>query len=375
MDITSAIAAVKTIAERYEKHKDSIATEEATKTYLILPFIKDVLGYDYLDPAQVIPEFVADIPGKKGEKIDYAILDKDGKVIMLIECKCQGTTKDIGNHRDQLVRYFMCVQDVRIGVLTDGCDYEFYGDLDNDRQMDEKPFLTFSIFDTKESELKKLLKFTRGEFNIEEIIGIAEELKYSGEIRKYLLEIFDKGPDEDFVRFLAKKNYDKKLTAKALEKITAITKRALSQFINERVDERLLKAASFDREENAKQQQIEATSVESTNDEIVTTEEELLAYGIIKAIACELVPPQRIAIRDHKSYCAILFDDNNRLPVCRLYFGANKQICLFDKAEKTYVPITDIGEIYLHKDAILKTIKGYLTSKEKKEQARPGAED
>ena len=50
-----------------------------------MPFLQS-LGYDVFNPLEVVPEFIADIGIKKGEKIDYAIF-KDGHPTILIECK------------------------------------------------------------------------------------------------------------------------------------------------------------------------------------------------------------------------------------------------------------------------------------------------
>jgi len=38
-----------------------------------MPFI-DALGYDIFNPKEMVPEFTADVGTKKGEKIDYAII-------------------------------------------------------------------------------------------------------------------------------------------------------------------------------------------------------------------------------------------------------------------------------------------------------------
>ena len=51
-------------------------TEEATKNALIMPFIA-ALGYDVFKPKEVVPEFVADHGTKKGEKVDYAIMQNN----------------------------------------------------------------------------------------------------------------------------------------------------------------------------------------------------------------------------------------------------------------------------------------------------------
>ena len=75
MEFTDQLAALST---RAIKQKDIIKTEEATKNALVMPFIQ-ALGYDVFDPSEVIPEYIADVGSKKGEKVDYAIV-ADGKV-------------------------------------------------------------------------------------------------------------------------------------------------------------------------------------------------------------------------------------------------------------------------------------------------------
>lgn len=76
---------IRQFAKRVDRLLPQIKTEEATKTSLIMPFLK-ILGYDVFDPFEVHPEFVADIGIKKGEKVDYAIL-REEKPVILIECK------------------------------------------------------------------------------------------------------------------------------------------------------------------------------------------------------------------------------------------------------------------------------------------------
>ena len=64
MDFTEAIIQfskkIKTISE-------SITTEEATKTSLIMP-VFNYLGYDVFNPLEFCPEYTADVGIKKGEK-------------------------------------------------------------------------------------------------------------------------------------------------------------------------------------------------------------------------------------------------------------------------------------------------------------------
>ena len=112
---------IKQLADRIEKLKDNIQTEEATKNAFIMPFI-NALGYDVFNPLEVLPEMTCDIGTKKGEKIDYAIM-KDDQPILLIECK--HWKQDLNLHDNQLLRYFN-VSKAKFGLLTNGIIYRFY---------------------------------------------------------------------------------------------------------------------------------------------------------------------------------------------------------------------------------------------------------
>ena len=130
----------KKVADQWEQ----IETEEATKTAFILPFISTVLGYDIFNPQEVIPEYTADVGVKRGEKVDYAVMD-GGDVRILIECK--KVSGDLtAEHAAQLYRYFS-VTKARIAVLTNGRVYNFYTDLDAPNIMDQRPFLVLDLSD------------------------------------------------------------------------------------------------------------------------------------------------------------------------------------------------------------------------------------
>jgi len=68
-------------------------------------------------------------------------------------------------------------------------------------------------------------------------------------------------------------------------------------------------------------------------------------------------------MRDTISYCGILFDDNNRKPICRLYFNNPKkmQLALFDQdknEEKVY--INELGDISQYADKLKAIVNYYL---------------
>ena len=73
------------LAQRAPSLIEHLATEEATKNALVMPFIA-ALGYDVFNPQEVVPELTADVGVKKGEKVDYAI-KQDGRVMTLLDAK------------------------------------------------------------------------------------------------------------------------------------------------------------------------------------------------------------------------------------------------------------------------------------------------
>ena len=116
-------------------------------------------------------------------------------------------------------------------------------------------------------------------------------------------------------------------------------------------------------ERQSQPRQSQAPETETSSDErIVTTEEELEGFRIVKAIVCGVVEPERIASRDTKSYFGVLLDDNNRKPICRLRFNRSQlYVGLFD-AEKneTRHPIDNVDGIYAFADQLRDTVRGYL---------------
>src|SRR5256714_2493186 len=231
------IEVLQTISSKISKQKDLIKTEEATKNAFVMPFIA-ALGYDVFDPAEVVPEFTADVGIKKGEKVDYAI-KHDGKIIMLFECKCCNSPLD-ESHASQLYRYFS-VTEARIAVLTDGIIYRFYTDIEEPNKMDPKPFMEFNMLDIQEPLVIEMKRLTKPAFNLEAILTVASELKYTREIKRILNDQLN-APSEEFVRFLAAQVYSGKLTSTVRGQFAVITKRAFTHFINEHITQRLRSA-------------------------------------------------------------------------------------------------------------------------------------
>ncbi len=355
------------LATKIQQQRAQIETEEATKNAFVMPFISLVLGYDVFNPAEVVPEFTADVGTKKGEKIDYAIV-KDGEVQILIECKHIGAPLNV-KHTSQLFRYF-AVAHARIAILTNGDEYQFFTDLDAPNRMDEKPFLVIQVSDLDSALVPELRKLTKDAFDIDSIVNAAEELKYVGELKRVLAAQFA-SPDFDWVKFLTARVYEGAFTQKVREQFAGLVEKATKQFLNDRVNDRLKAAlggqalasdntsvSSSDASERVAEASVEQSR---RSDGIETTLEEIEAFQIIRAIACSEVAPSRISQRDAKTYFGVLLDDNNRRPLARLWFNTNqKYIGRFDSEKnETRHPIESLDEIYRFADVIRQTVHFY----------------
>jgi len=97
--------------------------------------------------------------------------------------------------------------------------------------------------------------------------------------------------------------------------------------------------------------------------EIVTTDEEMLAFMIVRAIGARAASVDRITMRDAKSYCSVFVDDNNRKPVCRFYFNAknSKSVGIFSASkEEERHTISDLNDLYRFTEEIQATISSYV---------------
>jgi len=342
---------LKALAEKINKLKDKIETEESTKHAFVLPFI-NILGYDTFNPTEVVPEFTADLGLKKGEKVDYAIF-QDDIPILIVECK--NWKESLDNHNSQLFRYFHTTK-TRFALLTNGIQYRFYTDLEQVNKMDEKPFLDFDITKIKDNEILEISKFHKSNFDINKIVNNASSLKYTKEIKKCIAEQLTI-PTHDFVKLFANKVYSGRLTEKVMEEFTDLVHKAFNQTVSEKVNDRLNAALNKETEK----QQLDSIELIEEENKIITTEEELEGFRIVVAILRRKLAVDRIVHRDTQSYFGILLDNNNRKPLCRLHLnGGTKYIGIFDELKnETRELIESIDSIYQFEDRLLQTVAYY----------------
>jgi predicted type IV restriction endonuclease len=348
--------AVENLVQRSKRANEQAKTEEATKTAVIFPFIQ-TLGFDIFSLDEVVPEFVADIGTKKGEKVDF-VLKISGTIQMLIEAKPIGSSLGSAQH-SQLHRYFG-VTSARIAVLTNGREFQFYSDTEVANVMDRKPFFQFDLQNIKAKEIEELHKFHKDNFSVENILESASKQQVVRQAITYLKEQFA-SPSDEFVKLICKSFYEGIMTKPVIESLRPAVTGAFEEILKDAMSSRL--GIAFPTAMKAPPVEVAAEEKPEEADlKIFTTEDELQGFMIVKAIAMQAIDISRITMRDSQSYCAIFADDNNRKPICRLYFNSktNYQIGIFDdaKAEIRH-KIGDLSDIYNHAEAIRLAAKVY----------------
>lgn len=341
---------------------NTLQTEEAAKTSLVLPFIQ-ALGYDIFDPTEVVPEFTADHGLKQGEKVDYAVISA-GKPAFIFECKKANDTLDI-NRASQLSRYFTQT-DARIAILTGGVLYKFYSDLIEPNKMDREPFLEFDIRALDNRMVAEIEPFSKQRFDIEKIRSAASEMSHIKGIKEELSKLHTQ-PGEGFVRAMAEAcNYPgpgTRLTQERLETFTRLVRRAFQGFVNDRINETLASAMARQNvpESDSSEPGDVADETDRSEGGIITTVEEQEAYEMVKSIVSGIVDPERVNIRDTQSYCAVVLDGNSRQTICRFRFGPRvKYLCFGPATGEEQHLLASLDDIANHSDQLQETVRRFL---------------
>ena len=147
-------------------------------------------------------------------------------------------------------------------------------------------------------------------------------------MRRYLKEQLE-SPEEDFLKFFIRKVHSGKMTAKVMEVFGSVVQDAFQKVITEMVSDKLTNAI-----EGVKQaESIEVEPESEIDDGIVTTDEEIEAYHIIRAIMTKHIPAGDVVYKDTKSYFSINYQGNSWKWLCRLKLTHNQKSIAFRDAE------------------------------------------
>lgn len=306
-------------SKRIDQIKNSIQTEEATKTSIILPFFQ-LLGYDVFNPYEFVPEYTADVGIKKGEKVDYAIIINNEPLI-LIEAKPL-YVELTARHTSQLIRYFS-VTKAKFGILTNGIVYKFYSDLEEHNKMDSVPFLEFDISHIRREAAEELKRFQKETFNVKDILNSASDLKYMTMVKNVISDQV-KNPSDQFVKSLINKNvYNGTKTQAVLDKFRVIIQKAFEEYINDTITERLSTVISTE--------SIPVLTSKEKNDSFITLEEKKVLDFVKNILDTDL----DIKYKKTSRYTYMQLGELSTKWICRVYIRKDNHLFVLHKFEDT----------------------------------------
>lgn len=358
---------IQKLSSQISERQVHITNEEMAKQALIIPFLQ-ALGYDVFSPLEVKPEFDADFAKKKGEKVDYAVF-KDGTPIIFIEAKAPN--QKLAAHDAQLARYYNAVPDVKFAIITNGIEYKFFTDLDNNNIMDDEPFYTLDMLNIIDTDIDVLVRLRKENFASASLVEFAEELTYMSNLNLKLGEIFKNPPDE-FIRYVIKDFSDTRVTQNVIERFRPIVKRAISQALIDIVSQGINLSSA-----EAASTLVKTVDVGNVKSPI-TTADELKGFEIIKEILIE--SGSDVSELDYKDtinyfgihnrntwswFVRLALDTSKkniivRLPIAQI--AANGfQSCEYTGADNsTKIYIDSIEDLYQLKPVIIESFKGIL---------------
>lgn len=332
-----------------------VTSEEGARQYLVLPFFK-LLGYDPLDPDEIIPESAASFADKFKNKVDYAI-HHEGVPVIAVECKKTGSLNE--GHRGELKGYFNAVPTTRLGILTDGLHFELYSDTNADNMMDDEPYIAFDLTaisqgELDDNELDALIRLSKGTFDPADVGANAKRKIF---ITRYVevLEQQLQEPTEEFVKVLMDAaGIEGRRTIRLVEEHLPIVNDAIATYFDKRILERIGFASRQDLVRKptatAAPAPIEVLpEPEAPADGIITTETELMVFDHVRSRLLFLIEDeahydrvQSLAYRDYKTVFSVWYKQERRGKLFNFREGPNGEYRFEFPEEPEVIETTDL---------------------------------
>ena len=202
---------------------------------------------------------------------------------------------------------------------------------------------------------------------------------------KDLLNRNFQNPGDEFVRYFVKYTGDGKSSVKQIEQYRPIVKKSIASVINDIIADRLNVAI---KNENTTDKQPEDGNVckndptahpetekltdgvvfQDKEKGIITTQEEVDAYNIVRSILRQYVDVKRIQYNDYKSYFTVNLDGSTWWWICHLYLGKRKkQFCIpkDNYSSNEWIEIESIDDIFKYADKLKEAFDLAIASADK----------
>ena len=171
---------------------------------------------------------------------------------------------------------------------------------------------------------------------------------------------------------MARSVYSGPMSARRIETFTPLVKLACQSYLQDRIRGTLQRATRIAETREAEPEEPAepaATAVAETPG-ICTTANELAACEIVSTMLSDagVVPAERVTLRDTRTYCNILLDDNRLRIICRFRLdGATMRIGLFDGTRsdngsmiEEQHDLADLSDIASYAPAIISRVQQML---------------
>ena len=231
--------------------------------------------------------------------------------------------------------------------------------------MDEKPFMTTNIFEASDADLQELQRFEKASFDPYQVAESAEQLKKMNLVKNVISREL-KEPSDDLVRLVCKEVYQGRLTQAKLDEFRLITTKAIKEHQREYLNAHLQKAIDRISDDssysNNEQTEISDTKSDSHDDDSGITDLEEDALRVVKAILAQDISPDRLSLKDGKSYNTVLLDGKARQRVALFKFRKRENVIdVLDEASSKF-SLKSIDDIYQYSDAFRNAVARLLAT-------------
>lgn len=301
-----AIAAyVKRVKELAEHCRGN---EQATKKSLIEPLFT-CLGYDVTDPRECVPEHREDFGKNRSVKpVDYAFL-KDGIPIFFVEAK--QVERKLAGYDEQLGDYFAKAPCAKLGILTSGCHWRFFTDLEHENVMDKRPFVEWLVLGEEPPPYDFLTLLQKAQYNAELMRTFAQRRRQQNLLVDELSRLLE--PSPEFIRLAIRNIETRYLTPNVVDSWKPVLKAAIGEWAKQQRLSSVLGEVPAEVPPEAEARK---------GRPIVTTQAELDAFAAIQRL---LGPDRPVEYEDTVSYFKIHLPGKPFWAVCRLKNFGEKQ--------------------------------------------------
>ena len=226
------------LQQQVQRFKHQVPNKEAAKLAFVIPFL-ECLGYDVRDPYEVKPGFSLGTDSEAAKRVDFCVMVNNAPAFLLA---CENPNLPLVVSQSPLPESFATFP-CKFAILTDGIEYQFYSDLEQDGQLDDLPFFSLDLENISTTQADDLSRFQKHIFNTKEILVAVTTLKFRRDLKEALYQELV-NPSEEFIFHILKSIKIGRVTQKLIEAYRPDVKECIRETLEELVDDMISPSSS-----------------------------------------------------------------------------------------------------------------------------------